>query len=544
MNLGPTVQLLRSLGVLVKRGFVHPLRLAADARSAKIAARCGPFPAMINYTARYEPDRHALVDPRGTLSYGALERQSNALARGLAAAGIGPGDIAGILARDHRGAVAAMIATGKLGVRVVIMNTGFAGPQLREVADREGVTVVFHDDEFASAATALPPSVTRFRTWDDGRPPADGTPSVDELIAANAPDPLPLPAEAGGLVLLTSGTTGTPKGAVRTKISPLQSAQLLDRVPLTRGGAMVVAAPLFHATGLGQFTLALSLGKTVVFGRGKFDAEATLASVARHRADTLILVPTMLGRILDLGPDVLARHDVSSLRIIASGGSAISPGLSARTAAAFGDVLYNNYGATEVAAVSVATPAELRRAPGTVGRPPVGVTVALFDAEGREVTAPGEPGIIHVANGLSFGGYTDGRDKDRRAGMISTGDIGHFDRSGLLFIDGRGDDMIVSGGENVYPVEVENLLADRDDIGDAAVVGVDDPDFGQRLRAFVVPHRGATVDPDEIRGYVKSQLARYKVPRDVVVVPEIPRNGSGKILRGRLAELPAEQLAD
>ncbi|WP_067535454.1 AMP-binding protein [Nocardia crassostreae] len=531
MSLERTGQVLKSLAVLVKCGFIHPGHFGADLRSAKIAAHCGPFPAMISYTARYDPNRRALFDARGSLTFGALERQSNALARGFAAAGIGPGDTAEVLARDHRGLVATMIATGKLGVRLVIMNTGFAGPQVRDVAEREGVTVLCYDDEFADATTALPSSVRRFRTAADERRTGELPPTVDDLIAANSTDPLPLSAESGGLVLLTSGTTGTSKGAVRKRISPLQSAQLLDRVPLSRGGVMVIAAPLFHATGLGQFTLAMALGKAVVFGRGKFDAEATLASVARHRADTLIVVPTMLTRILDLGPGVLARYDVSSLRIVASGGSAISPGLSARTAAAFGDVLYNNYGATEVAAVSVATPAELRRAPGTVGRPPVGVRVALFDPDGRVITETDTPGIIYVANGLSFGGYTDGRDKDRRAGMISTGDIGHFDATGLLFLDGRSDDMIVSGGENVYPVEVENLLADRDDIADAAVVGVDDPDFGQRLRAFVMPQSGAELDSDEIRSHVKSHLARYKVPRDVVVVAEIPRKGSGKIVR-------------
>ncbi|MFJ4651887.1 AMP-binding protein [Nocardia sp. NPDC088792] len=535
MSLQRTAQVLSSLAVLTRRGFIHPRRFGADLRSAKIAGRCGPFPAMISYTARYDPDRTAIVDRRGSVSFGALERSSNALARGLAAAGLGPGDTAAVLARDHRGMVATMIATGKLGVRLVIMNTGFAGPQLRDVAAREGITALFHDDEFAAAAADLPAGVTRFRTWADDPRPHGAARLVDDLIAANTSDPLPLPAESGGLVLLTSGTTGTPKGAVRKRISPLQSAQLLDRVPLTPGGVMMIAAPLFHATGLGQFTLALALGKTVVFGHGKFDAEATLAAVARHRADTLIVVPTMLTRMLDLGPEILARYDVSSLRIIASGGSAISPGLSARTAAAFGDVLYNNYGATEVAAVSVATPEELRRAPGTVGRPPVGVRVALFDPDGRQVTEPGSPGIIFVANGMSFGGYTDGRDKDRRAGMISTGDVGHFDHSGLLFLDGRSDDMIVSGGENVYPVEVENLLVDRDDIADAAVIGVDDPDFGQRLRAFVVPQPGAELDADEIRLHVKSQLARYKVPRDVVIVPEIPRNPTGKIVRAQLS---------
>lgn len=529
-----TAEVLQSLAILLKRGFIHPRHLGADARTAKIAGRCGPFPAVISYSAQFHPDRPAIVDARGSLTFGELERQSNALAHGLAAAGIGPDDTAAVLARDHRGSVTALIAAGKLGARLVIMNTGFAGPQLRDVAEREGVTVLFHDSEFTSAATALPARVARFETWNDDPAAVGGPPSTHHLIAGNSTAPLPLPAASGGLVLLTSGTTGTPKGALRNRISPLQSAQLLDRVPLTRGGTVVIATPLFHATGLGQFTFAMSLGKTVVFGRGKFDAEATLASVAHHRADTLIVVPTMLGRILDLGTEVLARYDVSSLQIVASGGSAISAGLCARTTAAFGDVLYNSYGATEVATVTVATPAELRRAPGTVGRPPVGVRVALFDRDGRQITEPETTGIIFVANGLSFGGYTDGGDKERRGDMISTGDIGHFDRSGLLFIDGRSDEMIVSGGENVYPAEVENLLADRDDIVDAAVIGVADPDFGARLRAFVVPRPGAELDPDEIRRYVKSQLARYKVPRDVVVVAEIPRNGSGKIVRAQL----------
>ncbi len=491
---------------------------------------------MISYMVRYHPDRTAIVDDRGELSFGALDRQSNALARGLAATGIGPGQTVGVLCREHRGLITALIATGKLGLRLVILNTGFAGPQLRDVAAREQVTVLFHDDEFAEAATSLPDSVRRVRTRTDD-PRASGR-SVDELIAGQPTHPLPLPDEFAGLVLLTSGTTGTPKGAARKRISPLQSAQLLDRFPITRGGATVIAAPLFHATGLGQFTFAMSLGKTAVFGHGRFDAEATLAAVARHRADTLAVVPTMLGRILDLGPEVLARHDVSCLKIIASGGSAISPGLCERTAATFGDVLYNNYGATEVAAVSMATPQELRRAPGTVGRPPVGVRVTLFDSDGKPITEPGRPGSIYVANSLSFSGYTDGQDKDRRDGMVCTGDIGHFDDTGLLFVDGRSDDMIVSGGENVYPAEVENLLADRSDIADAAVVGVTDPDFGQRLRAFVVPQPGVELDPDEIRRHVKSQLARYKVPRDVIILAEIPRNGSGKIVRRRLAELP------
>ena len=361
-------------------------------------------------------------------------------------------------------------------------------------------------------------------------------PTVEGLVAGRSTEPLPLPARPGGLVLLTSGTTGRPRGTPRDRMSPLQSAQLLDRVPLSRGGTTVLGTPLFHGTGLGQVVIAMTLGRTVVLRR-RFDPEATLAAVATHRADALVVVPTMLGRIVDLDPAVRARYDTSSLRIVVSGGSALSPDLCRRTAEAFGDVLHNVYGSTEVANASVATPAELRRAPGTVGRPPVGCRVALYDERRRPVTTPGLPGAIFAATGLAFTGYTDGGRKEVVDGLVHTGDVGHLDAGGLLFVDGRDDEMIVSGGENVFPAEVEQLLAGRADVLDAAVVGVPDPDFGQRLRAYVVPAPGASPDPAELRAYVKAGLARYKVPRDVVFVAGLPRNATGKLVRAELDQV-------
>jgi fatty-acyl-CoA synthase len=338
------------------------------------------------------------------------------------------------------------------------------------------------------------------------------------------------------MVLLTSGTTGRPRGTPRDRMSPMQSAQLLDRIPLSRSGTMVLATPLFHGTGLGQFVVAMTLGKKVVLRR-RFDPEATLADIAEHRADTLVVIPTMLRRMITLGPAVLARYDTSSLRVVVCAGSALSPDLCRRTTEAFGDVLYNVYGSTEVANASVAIPAELRRAPGTAGRPPVGCRLALYDERRTRITAPDVPGTIFVSTGLSFACYTDGGQKEVVDGMVSTGDVGHLDADGLLFVDGRDDEMIVSGGENVFPVEVENLLAARPDVHDVAVVGVDDPDFGARLRAFIVPNPGTTPDAGEIRDYVKANLARYKVPRDVVFVAELPRNATGKLLREQLERI-------
>ena len=337
------------------------------------------------------------------------------------------------------------------------------------------------------------------------------------------------------MVLLTSGTTGTPKGAPRNRIDPLQSAQLLDRIAWPRDGAYCVAAPLFHATGLATCALGLALGNHVVLAR-RFDPESTLAAVAKHRVGALVLVSTMLQRILDLGPETVGRYDTSSLNVVFAAGSALSPDLCRRTAEAFGDVLYNLYGSTEVAAAAVATPQELRTAPGTVGRPPVGCRLACYDDQRRKITEPGRVGTLFVSSGLSFSGYTDGKNKEIVDGLLSTGDTGHFDETGLWFVDGRDDDMIVSGGENVFPLEVENLLADHPDIVDTAVIGVDDVDFGKRLAAYVVKHSTSTLDADNIKSYVRSHLARHKIPRDVVFVKELPRNETGKLLRNRLVD--------
>jgi fatty-acyl-CoA synthase len=248
----------------------------------------------------------------------------------------------------------------------------------------------------------------------------------------------------------------------------------------------------------------------------------------------------MLQRIIDLGPDVLTKYDTSTLRIIFAAGSSLAPSLCERVREVFGDVLYNMYGSTEVAVAAIATPRDLRKAPGTVGKPVLACRVELYDANRNKITTPNTIGTIFVSSSTSFKGYTDGRHKEIVNGLLCSNDIGHFDDSGLLFIDGRDDDMIVSGGENVYPLEVENVLAARDDVREAAVVGVDDEDFGKRLCAYIVPAPTAARDPQEIKNYVKDNLARYKVPRDVYFVDQLPRNTTGKLLRNALTTLQAQ----
>ncbi len=335
------------------------------------------------------------------------------------------------------------------------------------------------------------------------------------------------------MVILTSGTTGTPKGANRKQPESLEpAAALFSKIPLRARETTVIAAPMFHSWGYAHFTMALPLASTLVLRR-RFDPEQTLADIARHRATALAVVPVMLQRILELPLETLERYDTAALRIIAASGSVLPGQLATRVMDTFGEVLYNLYGSTEVAWATIATPEDLRAAPGTAGRPPLGTVVKILDAEGREL-AQGQRGRIFAANEMVFDGYTGGGGKEIVRGLMSTGDMGHIDAGGRLFVDGRDDEMIVSGGENVFPREVEDLLAKHPQIEEAAVVGVEDEKFGQRLKAFVVVREQADLGEEEIREYVKQNLARYKVPRDVVFLQTLPRNATGKVLKREL----------
>jgi fatty-acyl-CoA synthase len=529
---GRVVDLPPRMEVLRRAGLFDPMRLDEGIRSILAVRRIGPIAGAARIAARRDPHVTAIVDELGTLTYAQLDADSNALARAWTRHGLGPSSVIGVLCRDHRWLAVCLVAAAKLGARVLLMNTGFSRPQLADVAEREDVSVLAHDAEFTELLGGVRADIPRFLAWCDE--PCDA-PTLAGLVRETSPDPVPTPPAAGGLVLLTSGTTGTPKGAPRHVTSALAATHLLERIPLRRGGAMFIGSPMFHATGLSQLILALALGSTVVVRR-RFDPEETLRWVAEQRCTALVLVPTMLRRILDLGPDVLSRYDTSRLRVILTAGSVLTPDVSNRALDAFGDVLYNLYGSTEVAVATIATPDELRAAPGTAGRAPRGCVVRLYDGAGRRVRGVNERGRVFVGSELAFGGYTGGGHKEIIDGLLSSGDVGHLDERGLLFVDGRDDDMIVSGGENVFPVEIENLLVSRPDVADVAVIGVADEDFGQRLKAFVVPCDGARPDADELREFVRANLARYKVPREIVFLAELPRNATGKVLRAKLAE--------
>jgi fatty-acyl-CoA synthase len=525
---------------LLDAGILDLGNLGMTLETAKNAGVYGPQASLTIQGGRKYPSLPAVSDERGTLTYRQVNEMSSALARGLGQFGVTQASVVGLLCRDHHGLVIAMAACGKIGARIVLMNTGFAKPQFAQVCAREGVKAVLHDSEFSGLLEALPTDLPRILTWVDKD--ADlpvCLPTIEDFIAANSSEPLPAPSKPGGSVVLTSGTTGLPNGAPRAKVSPLATAELVDRIPFPRKGTMVIVSPIFHGTGLATYLVGGALGNHIVTAR-RFKPEATLRLIADHRADMLVAVPTMLHRMVELGPDVISAYDTSSLKVIFSAGSALSPQLSNRVQDTFGDVLYNIYASTECGLATIATPSELRSAPGTAGRSPVTSEVVLFDEHDQRIDGANKRGRIFVRSHARFEGYSDGRTKQILDGYMSSGDMGHFDQNGLLFVDGRDDDMIVSGGENVFPQEVENLLAERADVSDVAVVGIDDNEFGKRLRAFVVPTCGASQDADEIRQYVKANLARHKVPRDVVFVDELPRNATGKLLRPVLIDMDVD----
>ena len=481
------------------------------------------------------PERLAVVDELGELTFGELHERSNRLADSLRSRGAGAGDGIAIMCRNHRGFVESSLAAAKLGADILYLNTAFAGPQLVDVLDREGPRFVVHDEEFTETLEQAE-ARERVLAWCDDPGPDDVT--LESLIGSGSPADHAAPDRPGRIIILTSGTTGTPKGAPRSDAGIEAASALLSRLPLRSGWRSHVAAPLFHTWGWAHFALAMLLGSALVLRR-RFDPEDCLRTLVEEDCDSLVVIPVMLQRILALPQQTLDSYDLSGVKVVAASGSALPGDLAERWMDQFGDHLFNVYGSTEVAYATVASPADLREAPGTAGRPPYATVVRILDEDGEECAA-GEAGRIFVGNSILFEGYTGGGRRDVVDGLMATGDIGRFDDDGRLVVEGRDDEMIVSGGENVFPQEVEDTLSRHEAVDDAAAVGVDYEDYGKRLRAFVVLKDGADVTERELKEHVKRNLARYKVPREIRFLDELPRNATGKVVKRELVEHEAE----
>ncbi|ORA81739.1 acyl-CoA ligase FadD12 [Mycobacterium malmoense] len=528
-------QALGLIGTMRRAGLIAPmrpdryLRIAAAMRREGMGITVGFASA-----ARRCPDRPGLVDELGTLTWRQLDERINALAAALQGLPGGTPRVVGIMCRNHRGFVESLVAADRIGADILLLNTSFAGPALADVVNREGADTVVYDEEFTATvdrALADKPDATRILAWTNGQHDL----TVEKLIAAHAGQRPKRTGRKGRMILLTSGTTGTPKGAKqsggRAGMGTLKA--ILDRTPWRAEETIVIVAPMFHAWGFSQLVFAASMACTVVTRR-KFDPEATLDLVDRHRATGLAVVPVMFDRIMELPDEVRNRYSGKSLRFAAASGSRMRPDVVTAFMDRFGDVIYNNYNATEAGMIATATPQDLRAAPDTAGRPAGGTEIRILDPEFNELPT-GEVGGIYVRNDTQFDGYTSGSTgKDFHAGFMASGDVGYLDEAGRLFVVGRDDEMIVSGGENVYPIEVEKTLAAHPDVAEAAVIGVDDEQYGQRLAAFVVLAPGMSATPETLKQHVRENLANYKVPREITVLDELPRGSTGKVLRNEL----------
>lgn len=530
----PLSETLGLIGTMRRAGLIAPMRPDRYVRIAAAMRREGMgMTSGFASAAQRCPDRPGLIDERGSLTWRELDERCNALAAALQGLPSGQPRVIGIMCRNHRGFVEALVAADRIGSDILLLNTSFAGPALADVLTREGVDAVIYDEEFTETvdrALAGTPDATRIVAWTD----AEHERTVEGLIAARAGAQPQRTGRKGKMILLTSGTTGTPKGAKQSGgnagIGTLKA--ILDRTPWRAEEPIVIVAPMFHAWGFSQLLLAASFACPVITRR-KFDPEATLDLIDRHKATGLVVVPVMFDRIMDLPAEVRRRYSGRSLRFAAASGSRMRPDVVTAFMDEFGDVIYNNYNATEAGMIATATPADLRAAPDTAGRPAGGTEIRILDPEFNELPA-GEVGSIYVRNNTQFDGYTSGSTKDFHAGFMSSGDVGYLDSAGRLFVVGRDDEMIVSGGENVYPIEVEKALAAHPDVAEAAVIGVDDEQYGQRLAAFVVLEPGAGATPDALKQHVRDNLANYKVPREIAVLDELPRSSTGKILRAEL----------
>jgi fatty-acyl-CoA synthase len=513
-----------------------PQNVAAMVADIRRWGEFGMIPAL---NARRTPNRTAIIDDFGEMTFKELDEAAHEVANGLLKMGIKGGDGVAILARNHRWFLIAVYGCARTGARIILLNSEFSGPQIKEVSEREGAKLIIYDDEYFDAVSKADPELGKLRAL-GVNPDKEDSPSTDEtledLVARSSGKPAPKATKHSSIIILTSGTTGTPKGANRStppSLAPIGG--ILSHVPFRSGEITSLPAPMFHALGYLHATIAMMLGDTLLLRR-RFKPPTVLEDIEKHKVSAVVVVPVMLSRTLDALEKMDKKPDLSSLRIVFVSGSQLGAELAQRALKDLGPVIYNLYGSTEIAFATIARPKDLSINPATVGPVVKGVKVKILDDNGNELPQ-GEVGRIFVGNTFPFEGYTGGGHKQIIDGLMSSGDVGYFDENNLLYVSGRDDEMIVSGGENVFPAEVEDLISGHPDVVEATALGVEDKEWGHRLRAFVVKTDGASIGEEDIKSYVKEHLARYKVPREVVFLDELPRNPTGKVLKRELREM-------
>jgi fatty-acyl-CoA synthase len=534
-----------AVDVIRKTGIARPPRLRGLATFARAArhTKIGPHVAIM-WHAQMTPDKECVVDGDRRLTWRDFDQEVNKLGHALAARGGAGGRVACMLGNGveyliTQQALARIGGTAvQIGYRSKPAEIAFILTNAEPQAAVVGAAYLPVFAEAMQQAGQHPRVIvvgagepTRLADrWEDATAGQDGS----------AP-PRALGDTGGGVIVYTSGTTGKPKGAARNwKQTGLDSvADLMVRVGMHTDDRHLVACPLYHSAAPAFVAMMMSLGATCVL-LDHFEPEAALAMIARERITSTMMVPTMLHRMAGLPEDVRKKYDTSTLRWVMSGAAPLPTETARQFQDRFGPLLWNFYGATETGTVTLAGPRDHLTRPGTVGRALRGNQVRLLDDDGHEVPLGGV-GEVYVRNSMLIAGYhrnQDATSKSIRDGYFSVGDLGRRDADGYLYMESRKHDMVISGGVNIYPREIEDHLHTHPSIQDVAVVGVPDPEWGESLRAFVVLRPGASMTETEVSDWCRSHLADYKRPRQVVFIAELPRNPTGKILKRELRELP------
>jgi fatty-acyl-CoA synthase/long-chain acyl-CoA synthetase len=501
-----------------------------------------PAPDILTLHATANPDKPAVIDdrpgagPPTVLSFAELNAAANRLAHVLRDAGAAPRDKVVWCGQNSIGVVTAVHAARKIAATAVPLNYRLTPEEAAYVVDNSDATIVYVDAEFADLFASIRPQTPKVReilVFDGG--------DADKLCAA-APDSEPPPVTPGtaATMIYTSGTTGHPKGAVRTgTVDPASGLALLQQIGYQPDDIYLTTGPLYHSGPGGFMGVAHTLGNTVVVQR-KFDAEDWLRLVDTHRVTSTFSAPTPIRLVCNLPAEVKAKYDVSCMRIMLANAAPWSFALKQAYLADFpAESLWEVYGSTELGVDTLLAPADQLRKPGSCGLPAPGVEIKLFDDDGNEVTEPMVPGELYVRSTSVFDTYHKAQDKydeDTRGDFHTVGDVAYRDDEGYLYICDRKKDMIISGGMNIYPAEIEAALEQHADVFDVAVFGIPSEEWGESVHAAVVAAQGATLDEAAVIAHAREHLAGYKVPRSVTFIDELPRTGSGKILKRVLRE--------
>ncbi len=493
----------------------------------------------ITTNARRTPDRAALVMDDRVVTFGELDRKTNALANVILQLGVGPGDRISILMHNSPEIMQAWGAAGKAAITPIALNYRFKEDELAYIINDSESKLLIYGEEFEEVVTATRSRLTvpllKYICLGEARAP--DVLGWDEVMTRAPDTPPPVETDSRGVassLVYTSGTTGRPKGVFRKSRNRLNSLLAYAYVfETTYDDTHLVAGPLYHSAPYAWAAFSLILGNTVVI-MPRFDAEEFLRLIQGHRVTTMWVVPTMLNRVLNLPAMTREGYDISSIRVMTVGGESFPFPLVKKAVEYFGEgKIFEFFGATETSCVTYMRPEDQLRKPGSCGKPAMGCDIKLLD-ENRNEVHPGQPGIMYVKHDFLLDGYyrnPGATEASYHDGYFTVGDMGRVDEEGYYYIVDRAVDMIISGGVNIYPAEIEEVLYGHPDVFDVSIVGAPDPDWGEKIIAYVVPREDAVITEKDVMDYVTGRLASYKKPREVFFVSEIPYSPSGKQLK-------------